>query len=100
MRYYLSVYTLQPANSLQRMLVEEAKRWNGTLIDSDRAKDDLILLFRTYIEKANKQCAKCRACRLDTGEDVFVIDVRDVVHSTFVTFRFHKIRRYYYGNEV
>ena len=68
MRYYLSVYTLQPANSLQRMLVEESQEWHGCLIESDASR-------AACLEKMSACVGHCKhPYIIHAGKDTFVLE--------------------------
>lgn len=100
MRYYLDVYTLKPANSLQKALVDEAQEWHGCLIESDAAKAACIEKMMSCVGHCNGHYSKCKPCSIDRTEKGFVVQVAGVVDSTFAMFTFNKIRNTYTGGEA
>ena len=100
MRYYLSVYTLQPANSLQRMLVEEAQEWHGCLIESDAARSACYEKMSACVGRCNRERPKCKPCSIERSENGFSIRVANDYDSDFAMFTFNKIRNVYTGGET
>lgn len=101
MMHFLTVYSTQGKNSLQKFLVAEADKWKCTLVDDDlgpdgEAKRACIEHFRKMLDTANQQFPKCTPCKLATGEGYISFQTPDGLDS-FVQITFQKVRYVYNG---
>ena len=102
MMYFLTVYSTQGKNSLQKALVSEAEKWKCTLIEDDpgrpdgEAKQACIEHFRKILDYANQQFPKCTPCKFATGEEHIAFQTPDGLDS-FVQITFKKVRYVYDG---
>lgn len=102
MMHFLTVYSTQGKNSLQKFLVAEADKWKCTLVedfpcDTDgEAKQACIDHFRKMLDTANQQFPKCTPCKFATGEDHIAFQTPDGLDS-FVQITFQKVRYVYDG---
>lgn len=101
MMHFLTVYSTQGKNSLQKFLVAEADKWHCTLIEDDlgpngEAKRACIEHFRKMLDTANQQFPKCTPCQFATGEDHIAFKTPDGLDS-FVQITFQKVRYVYDG---
>lgn len=102
MMHFLTVYSTQGKNSLQKFLVEEAGKWNCTLVedfpgDQDgEAKMACIDHFRKMLDHAKQQYPKCTPCKFATGEEHIAFQTPDGLDS-FVQITFKRVRYVYDG---
>ena len=101
MMHFLTVYSTQGKNSLQKALVAEAIKWNCTLVEDDlcpngEAKRACIEHFRKMLDTANQQFPKCTLCKFATGEGHIAFQTPDVLDS-FVQITFNEVRYVYDG---
>lgn len=69
MMYFLTVYSTQGKNSLQKALVHDAEKWTCTLIEDETAKKECVSHFRKMLDAANQQFPKCKPCKFSVSED-------------------------------
>lgn len=101
MMHFLTVYSTQGKNSLQKFLVDAACKWDCTLVDDvllrqGEAKRACIDHFRKMLDTANQQFPKCTPCKFATGEDHIAFQTPDGLDS-FVQITFKKVRYVYDG---
>lgn len=101
MMHFLTIYSTQGKNSLQKFLVTEASKWNCTLVEDDlgpngEAKQACIDHFRKMLDYANQQFPKCTPCKFATGEEHIAFQTPDGLDS-FVQITFQKVRYVYDG---
>lgn len=96
MMYYINTHTIQGKNNLQRTLVAEAEKWNGTLIKNNEARLACIAEIRKTIEQCNAMYPKSRPCRLSTHDSGITI-ATNMVDDTFVNLTFYKVKSTYDG---
>lgn len=101
MMHFLTVYSTQGKNSLQKFLVTEAGKWHCTLVEDDLGPDGEAKLacidhFRKMLDTANQQFPKCTPCKFATGEDHIAFQTPDGLDS-FVQITFKKVRYVYDG---
>lgn len=101
MMYFLTVYSTQGKNSLQKALVAEASKWHCTLIEDDlgpngEAKRACIEHFHKMLDAFNRQFPKCTPCKFATGEGLISFQTPDGLDS-FVQITFKKVRYIYNG---
>lgn len=101
MMHFLTVYSTQGKNNLQKFLVAEADKWKCTLVDDDfgpdgEAKRACIEHFRKMLDTANQQFPKCTPCQFATGEDHIAFQTPDGLDS-IVQITFQKVRYVYNG---
>ena len=96
MMYYIHTHTIQGKNNLQRTLVAEAEKWNGTLIKNDEARQACITEIRKTLEHCNGVFPKSSPCRLSTHENSLTF-ATDKVDDTFVILTFYKVKNTYDG---
>lgn len=101
MMYFLTVYSTQGKNSLQKALVAEASKWHCTLIEDDlgpngEAKRACIEHFLKMLDAFNRQFPKCTPCQFATGEEHVAFQTPDGLDS-FVQITFKKVRYIYNG---
>ena len=99
--YFLTVYSTQGKNSLQKFLIAEADKWKCTLVDDDfgpegEAKRACIEHFRKMLDTANQQFPKCTPCEFATDEEHIAFQTPDGLNS-FVQITFQKVRYVYDG---
>ena len=94
--HYINIHSIQGKNKLQRTLVAEAEKWNGTLIKDDEARRACITEIRKTLEHCNGVFPKCSPCRLSTHENSITFET-DKVDDTFVIFTFYKVKNTYDG---
>ncbi|MBR3699205.1 MAG: hypothetical protein IKM85_06730 [Bacteroidales bacterium] len=101
MMHFLTVYSTQGKNSLQKFLVAEADKWKCTLVDDDlgpdgEAKRACIEHFRKMLDTANQQFPKCTPCQFATGENHIAFQTPDGLDS-FVQITFKRVLYVYDG---
>lgn len=101
MMYFLTVYSTQGKNSLQKALVAEASKWHCTLIEDDlgpngEAKRACIEHFRKMLDVFKRQFPKCTPCKFAIGEEHIAFQTPDGLDS-FVLITFKKVRYIYDG---
>ena len=69
MMYFLTVYSTQGKNSLQKALIHDAEKWDCTLLDDEAAKKECIEHFRKLLDAGNEQFHQCRPCKFSFSED-------------------------------
>lgn len=102
MMHFLTVYSTQGKNSLQKFLVLEAGKWNCTLVEDfpcdpdGEAKQACIDHFRKMLDIANQQFTKCTPCKFAAEDDYVAFQTPDGLDS-FVQITFKKVRYVYDG---
>ena len=101
MMHFLTVYSTQGKNNLQKFLVAEADKWNCTLVDDDlgpdgEAKRACIEHFRKMLDYANEKFPKCTPCKFAADEDHVAFQTPDGLDS-FVQITFKRVLYVYDG---
>ena len=96
MMYYINIHSIQGKNKLQKALVAEAEKWNGTLINNDEAKKACISDIRKTLEHCNGLFPKCSQCRMSMYDNSISF-ATDKVDDTFIIFTFYKVKNTYDG---
>ena len=96
MMYFVTIYSTQGKNRLQKMLVYEADKWNCTLIKDAESKKACIDYFRTMLDAVNQSFPKCTPCKFATGEEHIAFQSPDGLDS-FVQITFKKVSGVYDG---
>lgn len=93
--YFLTVYSTQGKNSLQKALVHDASKWNCTLIEDEVAKKECINHFRKMLDAGNEQFPKCRPCNFSSDEEHIAFQSPEF--DSFVQITFKKVCFVYDG---
>lgn len=96
MMYFVTVYSTQGKNSLQKALVSMAERLNCTLIKSTESKKECIERLRNMLNDTNQQFPKCSPCKFARSEEHISFQSPDGLDS-FVQFTFKQVRFIYEG---
>lgn len=95
MMYFLTVYSTQGKNSLQKALVHDADEWNGTLIKDEFSKKQVIDIFRRMLDAGNMLFPKCRPCIFSFSEEHIAFQSPE--YDSFVQITLKKVNFVYNG---
>lgn len=96
MRYYVKIHSIQGKNSLQKALIQEAEKWDGTLIEDEEAKKACITHMLKVLDHFNRELSKCKPCHLSVNKDSISFTTY-IADDTFVILTFHRVRFEYDG---
>ena len=96
MRYYVTVYSIQGKNNLQKALIMEAEKWGGTLIEEEGSKEAFIDHMRKVLNHFNRELPKCRPCEMSTNDNSISFSTQ-MTDDTFATLTLHEVKYVYDG---
>lgn len=97
MMYYVKTHLTSARNRLQKTIIEELERWNGTLLTDEHAKEVFIGHMRDFVLRTNADFPSCRCCEVCTRyEGLMTFDSAGM--GSFAEFNFYKVSLVYDGN--
>ncbi len=96
MMYYVKAHLTSGRNRLQKTIIEELERRNGTLLTDEHAKEAFIGHMRDFVLRTNADFPKCSCCEVCTRCEG-VAYFHSAGMDTFAEFYFYKVSLVYDG---
>lgn len=96
MRHFITTHTIQGKNGLQKAIITEVEKWEGTLIEDGGTTADCIDHFKKVLDGLHRVCVKCKPCEMSINDNSISFSTR-MTDDTFAILTFHEVKYSYDG---
>lgn len=96
MRFFITTHTIQGKNNLQKAIIAEVEKWEGTLIEKGGAQILCIDNFKKTLNHFNRELPKCKPCQMSLNDNSISFATY-MTDDTFAILTFHEVKNVYNG---